>query len=198
MSYVTYEWVYVTYEGVMSRMNESCHVWMSHVNMIELCHVWMSYVTYEWVMSHMDESMSHKNESCHTWMRHVTYDTLQAQREIGRLPDRLQQVLVELQSHVTYEWVMSHMNETCHIWGPTGTTRDREAARWSWRRGVVSHMNESCHIWMGHVPYKSRQDNTRSCGRLSGARGGAESFHIWMSYVTYEWVVSHMNESCHV
>jgi len=29
--------------GVMSHMNESCHIWMSHV-------------TYEWVMSHMNES----------------------------------------------------------------------------------------------------------------------------------------------
>ena len=34
-------------------MNESCHIWMSHV-------------TYEWVMSHM-------NESCHIWMSHVTW-----------------------------------------------------------------------------------------------------------------------------
>jgi len=24
-----------------------------------------------------------------------------------------------------------------------------------------------------------------------------ESCHIWMSHVTYEWVMSHMNESCH-
>jgi len=44
MSQVSYEWV-------MSHMNESCLIWMSHVS-------------YEWVMSHM-------NESCH--MSHVTY-----------------------------------------------------------------------------------------------------------------------------
>jgi len=76
-----------------SRMNESCHTWMSHLthewvmsHMNESCHTWMSLVTHgtyasvthEWVMSHM-------NESCHTWM-----------------------------SHVTHEWVMSHMNESCH------------------------------------------------------------------------------------
>jgi len=46
MSHVSYEWV-------MSRMNETCLIWMSHV-------------TYEWVMSHM-------NQSCHTRMSHVTY-----------------------------------------------------------------------------------------------------------------------------
>jgi len=64
----------------MSNMNESCHIWRSHVRyewamsrMNESCHVWMSHVTYEWVMSRM-------KESCHIW-----------------------------RSHVTYEWVMSHM-----------------------------------------------------------------------------------------
>ena len=62
-------------------MNESCHIWMSHVtyervmsHMNESCHIWMSHVKYESVMSHMNEScltykwvMSHMNvwnESC--------------------------------------------------------------------------------------------------------------------------------------
>ena len=98
MSNVKYEWVmlstdckfeapfYITYQWVTSRMNESCHMSMSHVtyqwamsHINESCHIWRSHVIYEWVMSHM-------NESCHIWM-----------------------------SHVTYEWVMSHMNESCHI-----------------------------------------------------------------------------------
>jgi len=71
----------------MSRMNESCHIWISHVkyksvmsHMNESCHIWMSHVTYEWVMSHM-------NQSCHIRV-----------------------------SHVTYEWVMLHMSESCQIW----------------------------------------------------------------------------------
>jgi len=77
---------HLTCDWVMSRMNESCHRWMSHVTyervmsrMNEPCHVWMSHVTYEWVMSRI-------NESCHVWM-----------------------------SHVTDEGVMSHMNESCHV-----------------------------------------------------------------------------------
>jgi len=76
----------VAYECVMSHMNESCHIWMSHVtyewvmsHMNESCHIWMIHVTYEWVMSHM-------TEWCHIWM-----------------------------SHVTYAWVMSRMNEWCHV-----------------------------------------------------------------------------------
>ena len=72
-------WVsHVTHEGAIPwiiaylRISHVAYKWvMSHMN--ESCHIWMSHVTYEWVMSHM-------NESCHIWM-----------------------------SHVTYEWIMSHM-----------------------------------------------------------------------------------------
>jgi len=48
--------VYTWYDSrkVMSHMNESCHIWMSHV-------------PYEWVMSHV-------NESCPIWMSHVPYE----------------------------------------------------------------------------------------------------------------------------
>jgi len=76
---------HVTHEWVMSRMNQPCHLWMSHVphtrKNVDLCirARWAAEIRsqdkHDWVMSHM-------NESCHTWM-----------------------------SHVTYEWVMSHMIE---------------------------------------------------------------------------------------
>jgi len=64
-------------------MNESCHVWMSHVQTSPpatidgSCHTWMGHVTHEWVMSHM-------NGSCHIYT-----------------------------SNVTNKWVMSRMNESC-------------------------------------------------------------------------------------
>ena len=69
-----------------SRMNESCHVFMSHVTygwvisrtcLVNL-HRTPIWISHEWVMSHM-------NESCHMWM-----------------------------SYVTYKWVTSHVNELCH------------------------------------------------------------------------------------
>jgi len=86
-------------------MNESCHIWMSHVihewvvsHMNESCHTWMSRVTYEWVMSYM-------NESCHIWMSHVIHECL---------------VWIWMR-HIAYIqschiW-MSHVacNESCHI-----------------------------------------------------------------------------------
>jgi len=109
MSHVIYQWV-------MSRMNESCHTWMSHVVYESMtlwgctwCYIWICYVTYGWVMSHM-------NESFHTWM-----------------------------SHVAHEWVMSHMNrwdyeavvavyESCHI--------SIIHAKYEWS----GDMDETCHI----------------------------------------------------
>ena len=60
---------HVTYEGVMSRMNESCPtcdmagsketslIHTSHVKHVnESRHIWMSHVIYIWVMSRMNES----------------------------------------------------------------------------------------------------------------------------------------------
>ena len=129
------------YKWVMSHMNESCHIWMSHVtyewvmsHMNESCHIWMSHVTYEWVMSHT-------NESCHMWM-----------------------------SHVICEWVTSHTNESCHIWMSRATHMHESCHIWMscathmneschiWMghvtyEWVMSHMNESCYLWMGHVTY---------------------------------------------
>ena len=72
---------HVTYGWVVSRINESCHVWMSHVpyecvtsqrdetsRTNQPCHKWMRHVTYEWFMSHMNEPW----QTCHIWMSHVT------------------------------------------------------------------------------------------------------------------------------
>jgi len=128
---------HVTYEGVKSHVNESCHIWMSHVTHATLklfSKAWLRrarHVKYEWVMAHTIHSrvtcervMSHMNtscpiwmsQSCPIWMSHGTYDTLSCHIRT---------------SHVTYEYVVSHMNES-----------------------VMSHMNESCHIWMSHVTHE--------------------------------------------
>ena len=59
----------VSYEWVVSRMNESYLIWMSRVTHKVTNESWrtlMSHVTYEWVMSHM-------NESCHVWLRHTVW-----------------------------------------------------------------------------------------------------------------------------
>jgi len=92
MSHVTCEWV-------MSRVNESCHMWMSHVTheqvtsyVDESRHIWKNHFAHRaeprernpWVMSHMWMSrVPLRNASCHTceylstcheWMCHVTHE----------------------------------------------------------------------------------------------------------------------------
>ena len=133
-------WMYCdTYEWVMSHVNESCHIRMSHAtyewvmsHRNESCHIRMNHVTCEWVMSHM-------NASCHTWTRHVTYDV--THEWVMSPMDKSCHVWmshVALTSYMT--WVMSRMNASCHIW--------MHHVTYEW---VISHMNASFHIWMYHV-----------------------------------------------
>jgi len=122
LSHVTYEWVIahiieswhiwiIAYARGISRMNESCHVCMSHVTykrVDESCHVWMSHITYErvmshgWVMSRMIERRyvrwwSNPTLDCWVWMRHVTYEW-----DMSHMNESYHKCM----SHVTYEWVM--------------------------------------------------------------------------------------------
>ena len=164
-------------------MNESRHIWMSHV-------------TCEWVMSREDASR-------HISMGHVTYMDESKVSE-SRLPwataARFQRATYE--SCYTYEQVMFHMNESRHVW-TSHVTYGR----------VTSHMNapsqtntnESClpsttaarlqratyervmsHVWTSHVPYKWVTSHIN------------ESRHIWMSHVTYGRVVSNVNAPCQI
>jgi len=165
-------------------VNESCHMWMSHVtcewvmsHVNESCHMWMSHVTCEWVMSYM-------NESRHIWM-----------------------------SHVTYGWVMSHMYESCHVCishvtylldlvGGSGRVGDSGFAwvkidsRFAVRVRGMSHTSESWHVRVSHAEYEW------------DVAHNSEIRHIWayerieircvcVRHVTREWVMPHWSVSCH-
>ena len=184
MSLVPYEWV-------MSKVNQSCDVWMSRF-------------TYEWGMTHIfsvmrfgaescHERLGHASVSmsyflfCHVWISHVTYEYVTS---------HINEASHIWMNHVTHERVMPHMNMSCQKW--MNCMYDWVVSRtiWLWDISVMiscytcewvrSHMNESCYIRMSHVTYE--------CVMLHMN----ESYHIWMSHVTYEWVMSHMNESCHI
>jgi len=66
-------------------------------------------------------------------------------------------------------------------------------------------MSESCHIWvvMSHVSI-THMRHMSSLIWVSHVTYEwvmshmSESCHIWVSHVTYEWVMSHMSESCHM
>ena len=163
---------FVAYEWVMSHMNESCHIWMSHVtyewvmsHMNGSCHIWMSHVIHEWVMSH--------NQPCHIWMSRVTYGVASISRidKILGLFCKRARLKRRYSAKETYNFI--DPNDRSH---PTGRY---VACEW-----VMSHMNESCHTWMSHV----------TCEWVMSHMN--ESCHLSMSHVTYEWVMLHMNESC--
>jgi len=157
-------------------VNESCHVWMSHVThecvrahvkCSPTCSVWVSQVDvllsahttqYEWVMSRMHKSR-HTYEIDMSWTSHVT---------------RMNE------SCHTYEWVMSHiwmshvthMNESCHVCVRHVTRMNESCHTYEW---VMSH------IWMSHVTHTNE-----SCHTYEFVMS-----HVWTSHVT------HMYESCH-
>jgi len=134
-------------ESSLLWMNESGHVWISHVTLQvrsrgrpPSCNTreYMSHVTWmnaslhmhKWVMSHIDESsLLWMNESCRVWISHVTPQIWSRRRPPSRNTR-------EYMSHVTWmnvsrhmhEWVMSHIDKSSPIW-----------------------TNESCRVWMSHV-----------------------------------------------
>ena len=80
-------WVsHVTCEWVVSRVSESCHAWESHVT----CYIWIEHVAYGLVISST-------KESCHMWIISVKHKWL-----------------VNESRHV-WEWVISHMWMS-HVW----------------------------------------------------------------------------------
>ena len=172
-------------------MNESCHtyewvvsyIWMSHVTHVNednspQSHTWMSHVarmneschTHEWVMSHA--WISHATP--HTWMIHVTHMN---------------------ESCHTCEWVISHI-VTSHMWTQRGLSPQSE---------FVTHLQYQCVTHL-HVNAERSFASARSLIVIPASEKASRSgkvrerhingtWHIWMGHGTYEWVMTHMNES---
>ena len=126
-------------------MNQSCLIYewvMSHVN--ESRHVWISHVTYERVMSRMKESrLSYESIMSLIWMSHVKCEWVMSQ-----LNESCHIWSVMSSCHIC-EWVMSHMNKSCHIW------MNHVADNW-----VMSHVSMSMcrymtHSYVTHMIYHS-------------------------------------------
>ena len=125
---------------VMSHMNESCHIWRSHVTYEEGQKPMQYPMPYTPDLSYIDPPriwvMSHINESWHIRRSHVTYEERHTLMQYPRphTPDlsRIDPPRI---------WVMSRMNDLCQIW--TGQA-------------------ETCHIWTSHVTYEYLQMN-ESC-----------------------------------
>jgi len=153
---------------------------MSHMN--ESCHIWMSHVTYEWVMSHMNESsIAVCIFKCHAFHIYNCRALLKIKYQwwLFKFPFSGERLCHTWMRHVTHWWGTLHMNGACHIWMSHVTYESVIAHHYIvlshlTLRWVMSHMNEACHIWMRHVTYEWVMS------------------HIWMSHVTL------MNEACHI
>jgi len=82
----------------MTHSYVTCQYVMSHVSRInQSCHIWMGQVIFEWIMSHF---MSHINDSNPMWMGHVRYEWVQA---------HMNESCHIWRNQVISEWVMSHI-----------------------------------------------------------------------------------------
>jgi len=150
-----------TYEWVVQHVNDSWHIWKSHVtHMNESCHThewvmsltWISHVTYmdaschayAWVMSHIWMSQgTHTNESRHTyewvmsheWMNHGTHMN-ESCHTYERIMAHIWMSLEPSEWCMTHERVMTHMNGSCHTY---------EWVMSHIRMSHVTHMHESWH-----------------------------------------------------
>jgi len=125
----------------MSHMNESRHIWMSHVlytmdvasrlyfSRRTRTHTHTHTHTHNWTLSYYDI-----NESCHIWMRHFTY-----------------------------EWVTSHMNESRHIC-MSHVTYTVDILCWLYfsRRRTCPPELETHELWTWNYRHEAHELQTRS------------------------------------
>ena len=120
-------------------MNQSSHIWMSHVThsicaslpwtsrtrtrVNESCHIWMRQVKHEshlnWSSFNNQGQLSHETEICFL-VSATTCSVMSHMNElfharISRLTHEwvMSHTIVPLLTCVTYEWVESHMNQSC-------------------------------------------------------------------------------------
>jgi len=146
---------------------------MSHMN--ESCHIWTSHVTYEWVMSHM-------NESCHIWISHITHPNASCHK-FKRVTITQRQRWRASPSYSIHIWSHSYLNfksfifefQVIHIFGEPRL----QIYEWVVSHTQISHITQlqgravepHLLIWMGHVTYEDASCHTQHMHRVAKFHG---------------------------
>jgi len=178
ISRVTYTWRNdVIRQVVMSSVNGSCHVWMSHA-------------TFEWVMSHMNESLIHMRlmQSDSALKRHSFICECNRHSFICHVNATdthsyvmwMQQTLIHMSCECNRHLFICHVN----------ATDTHSYVMWMQQTLIHMSMKQALnHMWMKealiHTSFMQSDALTHTWIR---------SCHMWMSHVTCDWVMSHVNE----
>jgi len=155
----------------MSRVNKSCHVWMSHVTcgwvmsrVNESCQMWKRHVTCVWDTSHVRWS------KCKRGMSHVMW---MSRRGCLRTTARFAMyVFINESRHVyIHTWVMSHVV----------TAQRKRHVTCEMRHMGVSHVTRE---WdMSHVVWMSRRWCLCTTARLTMYVSNANIYEVTRSHV---------------
>ena len=158
-------------ECVVLRMNESCHMYMSHV----------TYVWHDTIMCDMilHDVVTHLHV---TWLIHMWCDSSTCDMTHSMMHCRTTSVNMSCyvwMSHVTCIWVMSHMcdmTQSCVTW-------------------LTYESYHACVTWRNHVWH----DSLIRCSQLMHCRNMSVnvSCYVWMSPVTRIWAMSRMWDMTH-
>jgi len=163
---------------------------MSQIWMKRLSHVWMSYVThmneevyhtYASVMSHvrMKKCVTHMQESCSETSSN----------------DHMNEEVYQVMSHIWMKRYITHMQESYSESSSSG------AYFWNqWHKTYAyTHINESFHAysWVVWRIRMSHAASSLSVAPILEVYSMGHITHTSASYHACEWVMSHINETCH-
>jgi len=204
----THEWqriwmAHVTFQWCMSHTIEWCRISICCAHTHPWQRICMAHVTFHWVMSHMGESShismccahtrhmtTYVNGSCHILMSYVAYGwvvsraTGGAERTLRKL--QYTKKLFSVSSDFSrFEWESLVIIQVSEYW--VGISGDNPSFR--------IYKREKMHALLRLANVVSPFLYTRGECVMSHMNETCRT--VWMSQVTFQWVMSHMNESYH-
>jgi len=214
---------HITWEWVMSHGNESYHISTSHVTMSHVtyqrvmshinkssCILWLVYM---WHFESCHISTTHCNTLQHTATHGNTRQHTATQTRRQCLSWKFTHNTLHLPRCNTLQHAATHCNTLQHRHGGNVSLENSPAKHYTNRAGPQQqrmcpfHSSSRCTHYGGNAFYRTRYSlvffSHSSIVCLFIHRAGPQQqhlrwFHMGMSHVTWEWVMSHGNESCRV